>query len=101
MPTGSSPTNLPSDMCTLRQAFAIANRAVVSDIETEAVATTADFGSGTAAKCWDTRPMLDPRECAPECIDMATEALAYAERCGLIERHPHQRYLVRLRGGGL
>ena len=91
---------LPGDMLTLRQAFSIANRAVREDLDNYAVPATVEW-SGAPARCWDTRPMLDPREHAPEAIDMATDALGFAERSGLIERHPQCRYLVRLIEGAL
>jgi hypothetical protein len=70
----------------------IANRAVVSDIETECVAIDGDDGW----RWLDTRCMLDPREHCAEVIDMATDALRYAEESGLIRRHAQQRYLVRI-----
>jgi hypothetical protein len=62
-------------------AHQIADRAVVSDIE--------EFGvrAGTApdgAPLYDTRPMLDPHEHAPDVIDIATQAIAYAKERGLI-----------------
>lgn len=88
------PLGLP-DTQTLRMAYNIANRAVLEDIRSHAVATTADFHGGKV-RCFDTRPMIDPRECSAEAIDMATEALAYAESCDLIERHHQHRYLVRV-----
>lgn len=95
MPTDSNTFNVPGDMLTLRQAFSIANRAVLEDLDDYAVPATIEW-AGIPAKCFDTRPMLDPREHAPEAIDMATEALGFAERSGLIERHPQHRYLVRI-----
>ncbi|MEY8688351.1 MAG: hypothetical protein AB9M53_00545 [Leptothrix sp. (in: b-proteobacteria)] len=45
---------------------------------------------------WDTRPMLDPREQPDHVIDMATQALAYADACGLITRHPSMPHMVRI-----
>lgn len=47
-------------------------------------------------KWHDTRPMLDPREVSPECIDLSVEALIYAEQRELIVRHPTDRHLVRI-----
>lgn len=71
----------------------IANRAVAEDIESYSAATTLP---GDPTRWHDTRPMLDPREHAPEALDMAVEALAYAEFAGLVVRHPEHRHLVRL-----
>ena len=76
----------------MRDAFALANRAVVSDIETECVRV--DLGDG--AHWYDTRPMLDPREHCYDVIDMAQQALRYAEAANLVQRHEEQRYLVRI-----
>ncbi len=76
----------------LQQAMAIANRAVISDIETEGVRV--DLGDGQ--RWYDTRPMLDPRERCPDSIEMATQALDYAEKSGLVHRHADQRFLLRL-----
>jgi hypothetical protein len=72
--------------------LSIANRAVVADIETECVAV--DLGDGH--RWYDTRPMLDPREHAPDVIDMASEALQWAESSALVQRHSEQRHLVRI-----
>lgn len=71
----------------ITSAFLLANRYVVSDIETNCV---------RCGEWLDTRAAVDPREHSPECIDMMVEALRYAEKVGLVERHPQHRYLVRL-----
>jgi hypothetical protein len=79
-------------------AHRLAAQHVVSDIECNCVACKMP-GSDS---CWyDTRPMLDEREHAPQSIDMAREALAYAEARELIERHPEQPHLVRLTAKGM
>jgi hypothetical protein len=57
----------------------IADRAVLADIESEAVRV-----GSPAARCYDVRPMLDPHEHSQECIDMMSEALAYAIARGLV-----------------
>ena len=72
--------------------LSIANRAVISDIETGCVAVR----NGNGWTWYDTRSMVDPREHASETLDMATDALAYAEASGLIRRHPRDRHMVRV-----
>lgn len=73
-------------------AHQLADRAVVTDIETEAVATTDAQG-----RCWyDTRPMVDAREHSDDVIEMNLQALSYAHERGLISPHPVQTYLVRI-----
>jgi hypothetical protein len=70
----------------------IAVRAVVCDVEC--------YGSRVhltePGRWYDTRPMLDPQEHSPCCIDMAAEALHFGEACGALLRHPQQRHLVRV-----
>lgn len=85
---GSLPTSVP-DMPDLQRR--LAERAVVCDIESECPTLTVD-----GADWRDTRPMLDPREHSPEVLDMAREALDYAEARLLISRHPYQPHLVRV-----
>lgn len=76
----------------LRRAMQIANRAVIADIESEAVRVH-DMPGG---RWYDVRPMLDAREHPPESIDMANEALRYAQDCGLVRTHPEHEHLVRV-----
>lgn len=64
-----------------RLSYAIADAAVVSDIETNCPV------SGRAADgraIYDLRPVLDDREQPPEVIDMMQESLSYAFARGLI-----------------
>jgi hypothetical protein len=75
--------------------FKLANHWVTSTIQCECVRVT-DAEHGHAGTWWDTRPMLDPREHAPQVVDMATEALQYALDTGLAIRHPRAPHLVRL-----
>ena len=82
----AGPNAEPDEM--LRLAFLIANRAVVADIES--------YGVKCAHGYYDVRPMLDPREHAPEAIDMAREALAYALASHIAVRHPQLEHLVRI-----
>lgn len=66
----------------------IADRACLDDIRAAAIPA----GGG-----WlDTRSMLDLREHSELYVDIAAEALLYAELRGLIERHHHATHLVRV-----
>ena len=78
----------------MTQACILANRAVIADLEQHC--PRVDMADGCAWR--DTRPMLDPREHAPEVLDMATQALDYAQACGLLVQHPQYGYLVRQQG---
>jgi hypothetical protein len=76
-------------------ALQLADRACISDIESEAVL---DHVQQPGNIRWlDTRPMLDPREMPDDFIEMNRQALGYAEARGLIARfdaeHP---YVVRI-----
>lgn len=62
-------------------AIRIADRAVLSDIETEGVRVGA-----RSDRTYDVRPMLDERERGAESVDMASEAIAYALVRGLIQQ---------------
>jgi hypothetical protein len=98
-PLPSAPFYLPTDPAAETQmvhlAFEIANRAVVEDIENYAVKEVTD-----GRIYWDTRPMTDPREHAPQSIDMATQAIRYALTAGLAAVHPQRPYLITLVGRG-
>jgi len=73
------------------QAFHIADRAVVCDIESECPSVARD------GWMWrDLQPMLDANEHAPEVIDMARQAIDYALHRGLLIKHPTARHLARL-----
>lgn len=77
--------DLPAnEVMALGLALRIANRAAVEDIEANAIRVW----TMTSGLWYDVRPMLDPREASPEVIDMASEAIAYAAKSGLIEQHP-------------
>jgi len=83
----------PANMRSLDQmAHSLAALAVISDIESEAVRVHLP----EPGRWYDTRPMLDPREHAPEIVDMATQALDYALQQGLVHRHSQQQHLVRI-----
>ena len=82
-------TNLADETRIVHIAFEVANRAVVSDIESEGHRVELD-----GRTWWDTRPMTDPHEHAPEVIDMATQAIQYAVGTGLAAVHPQRPYLV-------
>ena len=72
-------------------AVSIADRAVVSDIETHCPIF---YRMPDGEKVFDTRPMVDEREHAPQVIDMARQALEYARRRGLIWSPPGSDHLV-------
>lgn len=72
-------------------AAAIADRAVIADIETEGVSV------GPAGdRCYDIRSLIDEREHAGEVVDMVSEALAYAIARGLIVFDRGQPWLARV-----
>ena len=74
------------------QAFRLANRAVVSDIQDGGIKVRQPDGS----IWWDTRPMVDPHEHDPIVIDMAKQAIDYALDAGLVVRHAFEPHLVRI-----
>ncbi len=86
----STTPQLHADMQLLRRGLAIGNQAVIDTVRTEAVRVNLP----EPGDWFDTRPMLDPREHAPENINSAAEALSYGESAGLLRRHPVQRHLV-------
>lgn len=69
----------------------LADRAAVADIEGHCPVETLD-----GVKWYDLRPMLDPREFSPECIDMSREAIDHALVRGLVKRHPEHAHLLRV-----
>lgn len=77
----------------ITQALAIANDAVIADIESEAHAVMLP---DSVHRWWDVRPMVDAREHIPEFVDMAQRAIDYALSAGLAERHPTHAHLVRI-----
>lgn len=72
-------------------AHQIADRACIADIESECTAIDID-GRGW----WDSRCMTDPRELPDDFVEMARQALAYAEWRGLFTRHPAHPHLLRI-----
>lgn len=72
----------------VRLSLSIADRAVIDDIRSMTVHTP-------HAHWLDTRPMLDQREHSPLYLDMADQALRYAEYRRLIVRHTTETHLVR------
>ena len=76
----------------LRLAVACADRAAIADIEQLPV----EPSGGLTVQWRDTRPLLCDRERPPECIDMARQALDYADLRRLIVRHPVHHHLVRI-----
>lgn len=78
----------------VRQAFAIANAAVVADIQSNAVRVTLQ-----GMTFWDVRAMTDPHEHDGQVIDMAQQAIDYALAAGVAMQHPTQKHLVRFTPG--
>lgn len=74
-------------------AVAIADRAVVADIECEGIRTD---DAATGCTWLDISSMVNEQEHAPACIDMNREALAWAFARELIQQHPTRRHLVRV-----
>jgi hypothetical protein len=79
----------------VKQAFLLANRAVVSDIMSEAHKVRGSDGR----TWWDTRPMLDVHEHDPLVVDMARQAIDYALAAGLVTQHAFEPHLVRIVNG--
>jgi len=75
-------------------AVALADRAVISDIECEGVQVPMPDG----ARWYDISAMLSEEEHSPQHIDMAIQGLGYAVARGLIDLHPVQTQLVRIVG---
>ena len=69
----------------------VASWACVSDIELHAAPVMLD-----GVRWYDTRPMVDPREHSPECIDMGEKAITLALGFHLAERHPEHPHLLRV-----
>lgn len=69
----------------------IADRAVLTDIESEAVRVGAAHD-----RCYDVRPMLDKHEHSAESVDMFSEALAYAISRRLVVPSEGAPWLVRI-----
>lgn len=69
----------------------IADRAVVSDVETMGVPVQHADG-----RWYDCRPMLDPREQPDSLVDMAREAIAWGLQRGLLVAHAYVPGLYRV-----
>jgi hypothetical protein len=72
----------PADL--IARALKIADAAVVSEIECNAVAAGRDEAGN---KLYDLRPMVDPHEVPPQVQDMHQQAIDWALERGLIARH--------------
>lgn len=72
-------------------ATAIADRAVIADIETEG-----DLVGAPEDRCYDIRPLIDEREHSEATLDMVSQALAYAIARGLIVFDRGQPWLARI-----
>lgn len=72
-------------------AVSIADRSVVCDIESNCPVF---YRMPDGRKVYDTRPMVDEREHAPQIVDMARQALEYARRRHLVWSPPGSEHLV-------
>lgn len=81
----------PSDEALVRQSFALANRYVVEDIESECAAVKIE-----GKTWWDTTHMLSEHEHSNEVLDMAVQVISYAIAAGIVQRHPTRQHLVRI-----
>ena len=72
-------------------AVSIADRAAIADIESHCPVF---YRMPDGRKVYDTRPMTDEREHAPEVVDMARQALDYARWRQLIWSPPGSAHLV-------
>lgn len=73
-------------------AHQLADRACIADIETQAQRCP----RVGAVQWYDVRNMLDPREQPDDFVEMARQALAYAEARGIILRNSSDPHLVRI-----
>lgn len=78
----------------VKQAFVIANAAVICDIES--YCTQVHIGGWLF---WDTTHWTSLHEHAAEEVDMAKQAIDYALQAGLAMQHPQQKHLLRLLRG--
>jgi hypothetical protein len=74
---------------TLELATAIADRAVVSLVESEAVKE-----ERTGVAFYDTRPLIDQRQWNPQDLKLHADALLYGAMRGLFRHHPQHLHLV-------
>jgi hypothetical protein len=92
---GAASTDVEDDDLTLgviRSALAIADEAVIADLE--GLPDRANFLDGSV---WiDCRPLFDPRLHAPEIVGMQSQRLAYGICRNLLETHPRLTYLLRI-----
>jgi hypothetical protein len=73
-------------------ALQLADRAVVCDVEDEGIR----HPSPDSARVYDITTMFDPREHSSECLDMASQAIAYGVSRGLFKLLPGPCMLVRM-----
>lgn len=84
-----------ADAAFFATAVDLANQLAVTDIECHGhLVATDDPG-----RWYDTRPMLDPREHAPQALELMSKALAFALASGAARRHSSLPHLVRINTG--
>ena len=81
----------PADAALCAQALRIADAQCIVEIECNGLAERRQ-----GLTWYDVRPMLDARENCAEVVDINTEMLAYAERRGIVVRHPITPWLLRV-----
>lgn len=74
------------------RAMLLARTYVTEVIETEAVRVHLP----EPGRWYDTRPMLDQNEHAPQIIDLSRQVLDYGLLAGTLHRHSQQQHLVRI-----
>lgn len=80
----------PGGLAQMAMAVRLAAWHVVAEVESCPCVTLDD------TRHYDTRPLLDPRERAPETIDMAEQAIQWGVREHYLARHPQQPHMVRV-----
>lgn len=75
----------------IRQAFDLANAAVIADVQSACPCVKLD-----GLTWWDSRPMVDPREHPPAVIELAQAALQFGLTTGLLGVHPQRPYLLHI-----
>lgn len=92
LPALNAATLLAAEADLYVRAFILARRYVTAAVEEEAPRVQLP----EPGQWYDTRPMLDEREHAPQSVDLARQVLDYGLLSGLLHRHSQQTHLVRL-----
>lgn len=79
----------------ITQAIAIANAAVVADVQSYGHKVVLD-----GATWWDIRPLVDPNEHAPQVVDQSRQGIDYGLAAGALAMHPSIPHYVRVTSQG-